>query len=70
MAGVANLDEARQIATQGSLSGALIGGLLFGIGMVLAVDAAQADALTSLLSDAGETVQEEIERLRKPRHDV
>ena len=27
-----------------------------GIGMVLAVDAAQADALTSLLSDAGETV--------------
>jgi uncharacterized membrane protein YedE/YeeE len=36
VAGVANLDEARQIATQGSLSGALIGGLLFGIGMVLA----------------------------------
>jgi uncharacterized membrane protein YedE/YeeE len=36
VAGVANLDEARQIATQGSLSGALIGGLLFGAGMVLA----------------------------------
>jgi uncharacterized protein len=33
---IANLDEARQIATLGSLSGALIGGGLFGIGMVLA----------------------------------
>ena len=32
----ANLDEARQIATSGSLSGAIIGGALFGIGMVLA----------------------------------
>lgn len=30
------IDEARQIAARGSLSGALIGGLLFGIGMVLA----------------------------------
>ena len=34
--GISNLDEARQIATRGSLSGALLGGALFGVGMVLA----------------------------------
>lgn len=33
---VLDISTARQIATRGSLSGALIGGLLFGVGMVLA----------------------------------
>jgi uncharacterized membrane protein YedE/YeeE len=33
---VLNVDTARQIAATGSLSGAIIGGLLFGVGMVLA----------------------------------
>lgn len=31
-----DVSEARQLATRGSISGALIGGLLFGIGMILA----------------------------------
>lgn len=31
-----DVSQARQLATTGSLSGALIGGLLFGIGMILA----------------------------------
>lgn len=35
-AGAFDVSEARQLATTGSLSGALIGGLLFGVGMVLA----------------------------------
>lgn len=34
--GVLDVSEARQIATAGSLSGALIGGFLFGVGMILA----------------------------------
>ena len=34
--GFLNLSDARQIAAQGSLSGAIIGGLLFGSGMILA----------------------------------
>ncbi|MEP3246932.1 MAG: YeeE/YedE family protein [Sneathiella sp.] len=33
---ILDVSEARQLATQGSLSGALIGGLMFGIGMILA----------------------------------
>ena len=31
-----DISEARQLSNQGSLSGALIGGLMFGIGMILA----------------------------------
>lgn len=34
--GVLDVSQSRQIATTGSLSGAIIGGLLFGIGMILA----------------------------------
>ncbi len=33
---ILDVSEARQLSTQGSLSGALIGGLMFGIGMILA----------------------------------
>jgi len=36
LGGLLDTASARQIATRGSLSGALIGGLIFGIGMVLA----------------------------------
>lgn len=35
LSGVIDLSNARQLATTGSISGALIGGLLFGIGMIL-----------------------------------
>ncbi|MFN3868856.1 MAG: YeeE/YedE thiosulfate transporter family protein, partial [Hyphomicrobiaceae bacterium] len=35
-AGWLNVAEARQIAGQGSISGALIGGLMFGVGMIMA----------------------------------
>jgi uncharacterized membrane protein YedE/YeeE len=34
--GLATLDESRTVANPGSISGALVGGLLFGVGMVLA----------------------------------
>jgi uncharacterized membrane protein YedE/YeeE len=36
MAGLADLDGARQLASPGSISGAAIGGLMFGVGMVMA----------------------------------
>lgn len=36
VAGKLNVTEARQIAGQGSMSGALVGGLMFGVGMILA----------------------------------
>ena len=35
VAGVMDVSEARQVAARGSLSGAVIGGLLFGVGMIL-----------------------------------
>ncbi len=36
LAGVLDVSEARQLAARGSLSGAIIGGLMFGCGMILA----------------------------------
>jgi uncharacterized membrane protein YedE/YeeE len=35
LAGALNVDGARQLANRGSLSGALVGGLLFGVGMIM-----------------------------------
>lgn len=36
LAGWLNVSEARQLAGEGSMSGALVGGLMFGVGMILA----------------------------------